>query len=39
MLDEIYEEASNDGHDDLDYAAAMISIEDRPGFWLKGKTP
>jgi 3-hydroxyisobutyrate dehydrogenase-like beta-hydroxyacid dehydrogenase len=37
-IDEIYEEASKDGHDDLDYAATIMLIEERAGLRLKGKT-
>jgi 3-hydroxyisobutyrate dehydrogenase-like beta-hydroxyacid dehydrogenase len=36
-IDEIYEEASKDGHDDLDYAATIMLIEERAGLRLKGK--
>ena len=37
-IDEIYEEASKDGHDDLDYAATIMLIEERAGLRLKGKS-
>jgi 3-hydroxyisobutyrate dehydrogenase-like beta-hydroxyacid dehydrogenase len=37
-IDEIYEEASKDGHDDLDYAATIMLLEERAGLRLKGKT-
>jgi 3-hydroxyisobutyrate dehydrogenase-like beta-hydroxyacid dehydrogenase len=36
-IDEIYEEASKDGHDDLDYAATIMLLEERAGMRLKGK--
>jgi 3-hydroxyisobutyrate dehydrogenase-like beta-hydroxyacid dehydrogenase len=36
-IDEIYEEASKDGYDDLDYAATIILLEERAGLRLKGK--
>ena len=36
-IDEIYEEASKDGHDDLDYAATIMLMEERAGLRLKGK--
>jgi 3-hydroxyisobutyrate dehydrogenase-like beta-hydroxyacid dehydrogenase len=36
-IDEIYEEASKDGYDDLDYAATIMLLEERAGLRLKGK--
>jgi len=36
-IDEIYEEASRDGHDDLDHAVTITLLEERPGLRKKGK--
>ena len=36
-IDEIYEEASKDGYDDLDYASTIMLLEERAGLRLKGK--
>ncbi len=38
-IDEIYEEASKAGHDDLDYASTIMLLEERAGLRAKTKTP
>ncbi len=38
-IDEIYEEASKAGHDDLDYAATIMLLEQRAGLRAKSKAP
>jgi 3-hydroxyisobutyrate dehydrogenase-like beta-hydroxyacid dehydrogenase len=38
-IDEIYEEASKAGYDDLDYAATIMLLEERAGLRIRGKTP
>jgi len=36
-IDEIYEEAVKDGHEELDYAATIMLLEERAGLRKKGK--
>jgi hypothetical protein len=36
-LAEIYKEASKDGHDNLDYAATIMLLEERAGLRVKRK--
>jgi 3-hydroxyisobutyrate dehydrogenase-like beta-hydroxyacid dehydrogenase len=36
-IDEIYEEATKDGHGDLDYAVTMTLLEEKAGLRVKGK--
>jgi 3-hydroxyisobutyrate dehydrogenase-like beta-hydroxyacid dehydrogenase len=38
-IDEIYEEASKAGYDDLDYAATIMLLEERASLRIRGKTP
>lgn len=38
-IDEIYEDASKAGHDDLDYAATIMLLEERAGLRQRSKPP